>query len=269
MRNAKNKCVRKIPQISRSTSWTRQNCTTRIMHLTLSYGGSQDVLGVFWITKEISLPTVRFHVPERCHSQGADNQNLRWLVSLNQRLRWATFRRVWSWVIGVQRICWYWKLFVKHMLIYQYVVFILYSIYYTISSACVIILYGWWSRWPSCRFGMAVYQGAFWECCWQGATNFHEEFFLEFRLSKNCFKTDLALDFCGTRARELFVSHEKTSTCLVVAVLYGTRRTNWSTSDLRSHSLLSSWITQSSQSTNLLNACCPVIIGCVCWIQFK
>ena len=46
------------------------------------------------------------------------------------------------------------------------------------------------------------------------------------RFSKNCFKTDLALDFCGTRARELFVSHEKTSICLVVAVLYGTRRTN-------------------------------------------
>lgn len=27
--------------------------------------------------------------------------------------------------------------------------------------------------------------------------------------------------------------------------------------------------TQSSQSTNLLNACCPVIIRCVCWIQVR
>ena len=83
-------------------------------------------------------------------------------------------------------------------------------------------------------------------------------------LAKNCFKTGLELDLFCTRARELFVSHEKndhvfTSCCF---------RTYWST-DLRLHSLLSSWITQSSQNTNLLNACCPVIIGCVCWIQLR
>jgi len=44
-------------------------------------------------------------------------------------------------------------------------------------------------------------------------------------LAKNWFKTNLEWDLFCTRARELVVSHEKTSMCLLVAVLYGTRRT--------------------------------------------
>ena len=45
-------------------------------------------------------------------------------------------------------------------------------------------------------------------------------------LPKNCFKIDLELDLFCARARELFVSHEKTSMCLLVAVFYNSRRTN-------------------------------------------